>query len=70
LAARSFGIRGVVFNNDEVVAQTLLNLLGDPVTRGQQYLHDRAGRLETFLDDELIKENFTQLLILEATKDK
>jgi FMN phosphatase YigB (HAD superfamily) len=71
LAARSLGINGIVFDNVERVQQALRNLVSDPVSRGMAFLENRAGRLEseTNLGNNLA-ENFTQLLILEATRNK
>lgn len=71
LAARSLGINGIVFDDVDRVRQALWNFVGDPVSRGKAFLENRAGRLEseTNLGGD-ISENFTQLLILEATRNE
>ena len=72
LAARSLGINGIVFDDVERVRQALRNFVGDPVDRGMTFLENRAGRLESESNrgNDIIAENFTQLLILEATRNK
>jgi FMN phosphatase YigB (HAD superfamily) len=71
LAARSLGINGIVFDEVGRVRQALRNLVSDPVSRGVAFLENRAGHLdsETNLGNH-IAENFAQLLILEATRNK
>jgi FMN phosphatase YigB (HAD superfamily) len=73
LSARSLGLHGIIFDSHEV-KRTLRNVLGDPIARGQQYLKDNAGHLNSVTDDghalNEIRENFTQLLIWEATGDR
>jgi FMN phosphatase YigB (HAD superfamily) len=71
LAARSLGINGIVFDNVERVRQALRNLVGDPVSRGMAFLENQAGHLESESNrGSNISENFTQLLILEATRNE
>lgn len=71
VSAQSQGLCGIVFDNSEHVIQQLLNLFGNPVTRGQDFLRQNAGRLESVIDDgSVLPENFAQLLILETTADK
>jgi FMN phosphatase YigB (HAD superfamily) len=71
LAARSLGINGIVFDNVERVRQALRNLVCDPVSRGTAFLENRAGRLESETNQgNNVVENFTQLLILEATRKR
>ncbi len=71
LAARSLGIHAIVFDDAKRVRQTLRYVVGDPVSRGLAFLKERAGRLES--ESSLghnVAENFTQLLIFEATGNK
>jgi FMN phosphatase YigB (HAD superfamily) len=71
LAARSLGINGIVFDDVERVRQALRNLVSDPVKRGMAFLENRAGHLESETNlGNNIAENFAQLLILEATRNK
>ena len=71
LAARSVGINGVVFDDVERVRQTLRNFVSDPVSRGVAFLENRAGHLESETNHgNNVAENFAQLLILEATRNK
>jgi FMN phosphatase YigB (HAD superfamily) len=71
LAARSLGINGIVFDNVERVRQALRNLVSDPVSRGEAFLETRAGRLESETNlGNNVDENFAQLLILEATRNR
>jgi FMN phosphatase YigB (HAD superfamily) len=71
LAARSLGINGIVFDDVDRVRQALRNLVSDPVRRGVAFLENRAGHLESETNlGNNITENFAQLLILEATRNK
>lgn len=76
LSARSLGLNGIVFQKSETVERALRNLLGDPVKRGRDFLRKSAGSLRSVTektakhDSMEIHENFSQLLILEATNDR
>ncbi|KAI9461528.1 Haloacid dehalogenase-like hydrolase-domain-containing protein [Russula earlei] len=71
LAARSLGINGIVFDDVKRVRQALRYFVCDPVSRGQTFLEERAGRLESENNiGENVSENFAQLLILEATGNR
>jgi FMN phosphatase YigB (HAD superfamily) len=71
LSARSLGFHGIVFDTSANVIRALRNLLGDPVKRGREFLQQNAGRLDSVTDNGIVlKENFAQLLILEATNDR
>jgi FMN phosphatase YigB (HAD superfamily) len=71
LSARSLGLRGIVFENSSKVMRALRNLLGNPVHRGRDYLNQNAGQLHSLTDSCLtLTENFAQLLILEATRNR
>ncbi|KAG2111261.1 Haloacid dehalogenase-like hydrolase-domain-containing protein [Suillus discolor] len=71
LSARSLGMRGIIFDNTRKVVRALYNLLGDPVERGRQYLTMNAKKLLSVTDNGiLLRENFAQLLILEATDNR
>ncbi|KAG1751588.1 Haloacid dehalogenase-like hydrolase-domain-containing protein [Suillus paluster] len=70
LSARSLGMHGIIFDDHRKVIRALYNLLGDPVERGRQYLTLNAKKLQSVTDSGiLLRENFAQLLILEATHD-
>lgn len=71
LQARCLGWHGIVFDNTPNVIRQLRNLLGDPISRGQAYLHRNAKQLHSMTDTGIIlEENFAQLLILEASGNK
>jgi len=68
LAARSLGI---VFDNVEWVRQALRNLVSDPISRGEAFLENRAGCLESETNlGNNVAENFAQLLILQTTRNR
>jgi FMN phosphatase YigB (HAD superfamily) len=70
LSARSFGMRGIVFDDQKRVIQAILNAVEDPVTRARSYLQRNAKLLHSVTSTGVtLMENFTQLLILEATRD-
>ncbi|KAG5342688.1 hypothetical protein C0989_010656 [Termitomyces sp. Mn162] len=76
LSARSLGLYGIIFDNPKTVARALRNLVGDPITRGRAFLKQNAGRLLSVTDKNdkhaavELRENFAQLLILEATNNR
>ncbi|OBZ67213.1 hypothetical protein A0H81_12852 [Grifola frondosa] len=71
VTARSFGMHGVLLQDFNKVRRELLNLVGDPVKRGWEYLRKNAGNLVSETDTGVsMMENFGQLLILEATEDR
>lgn len=71
LTARSLGLYGIVFDDTLHVARKLHNLVSDPVRRGQVFLNDNAKHLKSVTDRNVsLDENFTQLLILEATNNR
>ncbi|KAG1723184.1 HAD-like domain-containing protein [Suillus paluster] len=71
LSARSLGMRGIIFDDNRKVIRALYNLLGEPVERGREYLTLNAKKLQSVTDTGiLLRDNFAQLLILEATHDR
>lgn len=72
LAARSLGMNAIVFDGDmRRVRQSLRSFTGNPVSRGLAFLEARAGRLDSETEDgQVIYENFSQLLIWEATNKR
>ncbi|KAK0244731.1 HAD-like domain-containing protein [Armillaria nabsnona] len=70
LSARSQGLYGLVYHNPTELKQSLLNLLGNPVLRGQDYLKQNARYLTSECAGLAIQENFAQLLILDMTDDR
>jgi FMN phosphatase YigB (HAD superfamily) len=70
LSARSFGMRGIVFDDQKRVIQAIRNAAEDPVYRARSYLQSNARLLHSVTSNGLtLKENFAQLLKLEATCD-
>ncbi|KDR84666.1 hypothetical protein GALMADRAFT_220311 [Galerina marginata CBS 339.88] len=71
LSARSFGLHGIVFDDQAKVVQQLKNLCGDPILRATEFLSSRKKHLKSVTSNNVeLSENFAQLLILEATGDK
>lgn len=70
-AARSLGMHGIVFDNTANVTRVLRNVFGDPVRRGKDFLTSKANKLHSVTQGGIIlRENFAQLLILNATHDQ
>ena len=70
LSARSFGLRGIVFDDQKRVFQAIRNAVEDPVQRARSYLQRNAKLLHSVTSNGYtLKVNFAQLLILEATCD-
>ena len=70
LSARSFGMRGIVFDDQKRVIQAIRNAVEDPVSRARSYLQRNAKLLHSVTSNGFtLRENFAQLLILEATCD-
>ncbi|KAF5348294.1 hypothetical protein D9756_010513 [Leucocoprinus leucothites] len=71
LSALSLGMRAIRFEDTEKTIEHVLNIFGDPVKRGEEYLQRNAKNMHCMTDNGIvIKENFAQLLILEATGDR
>ena len=70
-AARTLGMYGVVFDIPDRVATALRSLFSGPLQRGYRFLRAHAGSFESVADDgRTFVENFSQLLILELTRDE
>ncbi|KAJ5835981.1 HAD-superfamily hydrolase subfamily IA variant 3 [Penicillium robsamsonii] len=70
LAASALGLKGIAFTDGENLMQSLLNMTGDPVERGQAFLQANAGQHLSITDrGEVVEENYSQLLILDTTGD-
>ena len=68
-AAGRLGIEAVLFENSTV--PTLQKLLACPVARAYEYLYRNAKHFSSFTDSGvMLQDNFSQLLILEATQDQ
>ncbi|KAG6884533.1 hypothetical protein C0992_006121 [Termitomyces sp. T32_za158] len=71
LTARSFGMHGILFDDESKVIRNLKNLCYDPVLRGKQFLTSRKKALTSVTSNNAeFMENFSQLLILLATGDE
>jgi len=74
-SARSLGMHGIVSRTPEALERDLRNIFGDPVKRGREFLQRNAGHLDCLTQSTdkhasmEIKENWSQLLIFEATGD-
>jgi epoxide hydrolase-like predicted phosphatase len=71
ITAKAIGIRGLLFQSSQQTISVLTNLLGDPMERGRAWLKANARKLDTTTDcgAVVVKENYSQLLIYEATRD-
>ena len=71
LQARCVGWHGIVFDSPTNVIRQLRNLLDDQVKRGREFLDRNAKKMHSIADNGVvIKENFAQLLILDATGNR
>ena len=69
-AARSLGITSIQFDDSSRVACTLRTVFDSPTRKGYGYLYRNAKQFASITDTGIvILENFSQLLILDATKD-
>lgn len=70
LVARSFGMAGIIYQDLNSLEQSLQCLCLDPVERAQAFMRAHAKQHVSYTSTgQTIEENFTQLLILEATGD-
>jgi histidinol phosphatase-like enzyme len=70
LSAEYLGFHGILFSDSLLVAQALRNLPGDPLKSGQAFLDRNAKMMVSETGNGIsIKDNFAQLLILEATNN-
>ncbi|EPS35187.1 hypothetical protein H072_11537 [Dactylellina haptotyla CBS 200.50] len=68
--AQSLGIQAIQFDGSDEMVLKISNIIGDPVARGAEYLKKNAKKMFSTVNGEAVmKENFAQLLILEATGD-
>ncbi|KAJ5745274.1 Haloacid dehalogenase-like hydrolase-domain-containing protein [Penicillium odoratum] len=71
ISAKSLGIRAIQFKDVRSLTRTLGNLLGNPILRGNNFLSRNAKNMDSTTDTGVrIKDNFAQLLILEATQNE
>lgn len=70
-SATSLGMHGVIFDNNDNVMRKLVNIFGNPVQRGKNFLTRNAKQLHSVTESGVkIEDNFAQLLILSATHDE
>lgn len=68
LAARSQRAHSLLFTDRSELYRQILNITEDPINRGQEFLINNSGELHSITSQNLlIKDNFSQLLIYEAT---
>ena len=71
LAAQSIGMGRILFQNLQEFRQQIMNIFGDPVSRGSKFLATNAKRMHSVTNTgDTIEDNFAQLLILELTQDR
>jgi hypothetical protein len=69
--ARSLGCSGFMPRDSHDTIRMLRNVLGDPITRGQEFLCANSGNLSSRTDNGIeVWDSYAQLLILEATQDR
>jgi FMN phosphatase YigB (HAD superfamily) len=70
-SALSLGIQAFKFEDATKTIQKVRNILGDPVERGLHFLQQNKKTMySTTNSGHVFKENFAQLLMLEATGDR
>lgn len=70
VTARSLGITTILYDTFENVERALRNLCSNPISRAKQFLVNGAGHHLSYTSTgQVIRENFAQLLILEATRN-
>ncbi|KAG5350211.1 hypothetical protein C0989_012190 [Termitomyces sp. Mn162] len=70
LTARSFGMHGIIFDNESKVIKDLKNLCYDPVLRGKRFLTSHKKNLKTVTSNGIeFMDDYSQLIILLATGD-
>ena len=70
-SANSLGMHGVLFDNNTNVIRKLLNIFGDPVQRGKDFLARNAQQLPSVTESGItVDDNFAQLLILSVTHEE
>ena len=71
VSARSLGIKGLVCQNTSDTIRDLRNILGDPVTRGKEFLRVNAKHFDSATPKgHSFFENWSQILIVDITKDR
>jgi beta-phosphoglucomutase-like phosphatase (HAD superfamily) len=71
LPARSVGSHVILHTDTNATLRSLQNILCDPVARGKEFLRVNAKRLHSVTSTGVvIQDNFTQLLVLEATGNR
>lgn len=71
LAARSLGIKSIVFDDTSIVVHTLSSIFNDAVGRGNKYLSLNAKQFNSITEcGVVVPDNFAQLLILDTTQDR
>lgn len=70
ITAQSLGLKSVHFNDPDRTAEQLNNLLGDPIDRAMEFLRNRSKNHVCETDKGVtIKDNFSQLLVLECVRE-
>ena len=71
LAAKSLGIHSIVFDDNTNVTRALGNILDSPLQKGYKYLDLNAKHFDSITDSGVVvSDNFSQLLILDATQEQ
>ncbi|KAF2703163.1 HAD-like protein [Pleomassaria siparia CBS 279.74] len=71
VAARSFGITGIVFDSATSLLRKLYGLVQNPVARGTEWLQHNAGKLDSTIENgATFRDAFSQFLIWEVTEKK
>lgn len=71
VSALALGMKGITFTSHDDLQCRLLNILYDPVQRGQYFLKSSAKQLHSITNNgHVIRDNFAQLIILEMTHQR
>ena len=63
LTAQSFGMHGIIFDDQENVIRQLKNICGDPISRGRNFLASRKGKFTSVSSNNIEFEDVTSFVL-------
>ena len=63
LTAQSFGMHGIIFDEDEKVIRQLKNICGDPILRGSNFLASRKKNFRSVSSNNIEFEDVTSFIL-------
>ena len=67
MTALTLGMKGIIYKDPATIRQDLKNLLSEPTARAKAFLRRGAKTFDSLSSNGVtIRENFAQLMILEA----